>query len=188
MKVTPTKIPDVLVIQPKYITDSRGFFMEAYNHKRYKELGINLDFIQDNHSGSKKGVLRGLHYQIKFPQGKLVSVIRGKVYDVAVDIRQSSPYFGQYVAEILSEENRKQLYIPPGFAHGFYVLSDWAEFIYKITDIYAPEWERTIAWDDPTLNINWPITKDGELIISEKDSNGQGFSKAEVYTNTLSGY
>jgi len=181
MKVTPTKIPDVLVIEPKLITDSRGFFMEAYNLEQYKQAGIELNFIQDNHSGSKKGVLRGLHYQIKFPQGKLVSVIKGQVYDVAVDIRQNSPYFGQYVGEILSEDNRKQLWVPPGFAHGFYVLSDWAEFIYKITDVYAPQWERTISWNDPTLNIDWPINEEVDLIISEKDSHGTSFTDAEIY-------
>lgn len=181
MKATPTKIPDVLVIEPKLITDSRGFFMEAYNLEQYKQAGIDLNFIQDNHSGSKKGVLRGLHYQIKFPQGKLVSVIKGEVYDVAVDIRQNSPYFGQYVGEILSEDNRKQLWVPPGFAHGFYVLSDWAEFIYKITDVYAPEWERTISWNDPTLNINWPINEEVDLIISEKDLHGTSFPDAEIY-------
>ena len=181
MKVIPTKIPDVLVIEPKLITDSRGFFMEAYNLEKYKQAGIDLNFIQDNHSGSKKGVLRGLHYQIKFPQGKLVSVIKGEVYDVAVDIRQNSPYFGQYVGEILSEDNRKQLWVPPGFAHGFYVLSDWAEFLYKITDIYAPEWERTISWNDPILNIDWPIIEDYDLIISEKDSHGTNFTDAEIF-------
>lgn len=181
MKVTPTKIPDVLVIEPKLITDSRGFFMEAYNLEQYKQAGIELNFIQDNHSGSKKGVLRGLHYQIKFPQGKLVSVIKGQVYDVAVDIRQNSPYFGQYVGEILSEDNRKQLWVPPGFAHGFYVLSDWAEFIYKITDVYAPQWERTISWNDPTLNIDWPINEEVDLIISEKDLHGTSFTDAEIY-------
>ncbi len=181
MKATPTKIPDVLVVEPKLITDSRGFFMEAYNLEQYKQVGIDLNFIQDNHSGSKKGVLRGLHYQIKFPQGKLVSVIKGEVYDVAVDIRQNSPYFGQYVGEILSEDNRKQLWVPPGFAHGFYVLSDWAEFIYKITDVYAPEWERTISWNDPTLNIDWPINEEVDLIISEKDLHGTSFPDAEIY-------
>jgi len=183
MIVTPSKIPDILVIQPKIFSDSRGFFMESFNQEKYKMAGIDIPFIQDNHSGSKKGVLRGLHYQIKHPQGKLVSVIRGQVFDVAVDLRQGSPFFGQYVAEILSDENRKQLWIPPGFAHGFYVLSDWAEFIYKITDRYVPEFERTIAWNDPTLDIKWPIAEDAELIISEKDSQGAFFKDAEIYSS-----
>lgn len=181
MKFTSTKIPDVLVIEPKFIKDSRGFFMEAYNQQKYKAAGVSLPFIQDNHSGSKKGVLRGLHYQIKYPQGKLVSVTKGEVFDVAVDLRQGSPFFGTYVAEILTEHNRRQLWVPPGFAHGFYVLSDWAEFVYKITDIYAPEWERTIKWDDPTLKIEWPIDKNTDLIISQKDSNGVEFKQAETY-------
>jgi len=181
MNVNPTKIPDVLVIEPKFLSDSRGFFMESFNHETYKNAGIDLPFIQDNHSGSKKGVLRGLHYQIKYSQGKLVQVIKGEVYDVVVDIRQTSPFFGQHVGVSLSEGNRKQIWVPPGFAHGFYVLSDWAEFIYKVTDIYAPQWERTILWNDPFLNIDWPINEDVGVIISEKDSLGMNFKDAEKF-------
>jgi len=181
MKSTPTDIPEILVIEPKYFSDSRGFFMESFNLESYANAGINTTFIQDNHSGSRKGVLRGLHYQIKHPQGKLVNVIKGEVYDVVVDIRKSSPHFGKHLGIILSEENRKQLWVPPGFAHGFYVLSDWAEFIYKVTDIYAPEWERTIAWNDPVLNIDWPINHDVGVIVSEKDAQGKKFSEADVY-------
>lgn len=181
MKATSTNIPDVLVIEPKFVSDSRGFFMEAFNQNRYQEIGIRLPFIQDNHSGSKQGVLRGLHYQIQHPQGKLVSVIRGEVFDVVVDLRKSSKFYGQHVSVILSEQNRHQLWIPPGFAHGFYVLSDWAEFIYKVTDIYAPDWERTIKWNDPALNISWPILEGSRPIVSEKDSNGVSFLQADKF-------
>lgn len=181
MKATPTPIPDVMVIEPKYISDPRGFFMEAFNQTRYREIGIDLPFIQDNLSGSKQGVLRGLHYQIIHPQGKLVSVIRGEVYDVVVDLRKSSKYFGQYIGVNLSEQNRRQLWVPPGFAHGFYVLSEWAEFLYKVTDIYSPEGERTILWNDPTLNINWPLIEGRDVIISEKDSKGIPFLEAEMF-------
>lgn len=181
MKFSPTEIADVLVIEPKFFSDDRGFFMESYQQERYREAGIQPRFIQDNHSGSKKGVLRGLHYQIKHPQGKLVRVVKGEVYDVAVDLRQSSPTFAQYVGEVLSEENRKQLWVPPGFAHGFYVLSEWAEFIYKVTDVYAPNWERTILWNDPDLGIDWPIMKDVGVIVSEKDAQGLRFRDAKFY-------
>ena len=181
MKTTPTKIPDVLVIEPKHFSDSRGFFMEAFSLARYQEIGIHLPFIQDNLSGSKRGVLRGLHYQIKHPQGKLVSVIKGEVFDVVLDLRKSSRWFGQHVSIVLSEQNRHQLWIPPGFAHGFYVLSDWAEFLYKVTDIYAPDWERTIKWNDPALNINWPILEGSRPIVSEKDSNGVSFQEADKF-------
>ncbi len=181
MNVKPTKIPDVLVIEPKFISDERGFFMESFNQARYQEAGITHPFIQDNHSGSKKGVLRGLHYQIQHPQGKLVNVIKGEVFDVVVDIRQSSPTFGQHITEILSEENRKQLWIPPGFAHGFYVLSNWAEFIYKVTDIYAPQWERTMLWNDPDINIKWPVDDETNIIISQKDSQGVRFGNADKF-------
>jgi len=181
MKTTPTKIPDVLVIEPKFFSDSRGFFLEAFSQARYQEIGIHLPFIQDNLSGSKRGVLRGLHYQIKHPQGKLVSVIKGEVFDVVVDLRKGSRWFGQHVSIVLSEQNRHQLWIPPGFAHGFYVLSDWAEFLYKVTDIYAPDWERTIKWNDPALNISWPILEGSRPIVSEKDSNGVSFLQADKF-------
>ena len=181
MKVTPTKIPDVLVIEPRNFSDSRGFFIEAFNQSKYKEIGIDLPFIQDNLSGSKKGVLRGLHYQIKHPQGKLVSVLKGEVFDVVVDLRKGSKWFGEHVTARLSEHNRHQLWIPPGFAHGFYVLSDWAEFLYKVTDVYAPDWERTIMWNDPTLNINWPIRENFPVIVSEKDAQGCSFLEADKF-------
>lgn len=181
MQVIPTKIKDVLIIEPNYFPDERGFFMEAFQKERYAEAGIDLPFIQDNHSGSRKGVLRGLHYQIEHPQGKLVRVVKGTVYDVAVDLRKSSPTFGQHVGAILSEENHKQLWVPPGFAHGFYVLSDWAEFIYKVTDIYFPKGERAILWDDPVLNIEWPQEVQTEVLLSEKDAEGVPFRDAEYF-------
>ena len=180
MQVTPTKIPDVLVVEPKVFADDRGFFMESFKKQQFAEAGIDLPFIQDNHSGSKQGVLRGLHYQIQHPQGKLVRVVKGEVYDVAVDIRKSSPTFGQYVGEILSEENHKQLWVPPGFAHGFLVLSDWAEFIYKVTDIYYPQGERAIVWNDPDLNIDWPL-EGLEVLVSPKDAEGARFRDAEIF-------
>ena len=181
MKITAASLKGVLVIEPKYFSDSRGFFMETYSKDIFRDVGINLEFVQDNHSGSQKGVLRGLHYQIKHPQGKLVRVVKGAAYDVAVDLRKSSPTFGQHTGIILSAENRKQVWVPPGFAHGFYVLSDWAEIIYKVTDIYAPEWERTILWNDPDLNINWPLAEDIDVLVSEKDSKGVNFLEAELY-------
>lgn len=180
MQVTPTKIPEVLIVKPKVFADDRGFFMESFKKQPYAEAGIDIPFIQDNHSGSKKGVLRGLHYQVQHPQGKLVRVVKGEVYDVAVDIRKSSPTFGQYVGEALSEKNHKQLWVPPGFAHGFLVLSDWAEIIYKVTDIYYPQGERTIIWNDPDFNIAWPL--DGiEVMVSAKDAQGKSFRDAEIF-------
>ena len=181
MKVTPTSIPDVLVIEPKVFGDARGFFYESFNQKAFNEAtGLNLNFVQDNHSRSSKGVLRGLHYQIQQPQGKLVRVVRGAVFDVAVDIRKGSPTFGQWVGMELSEENHQQLWIPAGFAHGFMVTSDSAEFLYKTTDYYAPEHERCIAWDDPDIGIQWPSDVNPQL--SPKDLAGQFFISAEVFT------
>jgi dTDP-4-dehydrorhamnose 3,5-epimerase len=169
MQVTETKIKGLLIIEPKVFGDDRGFFVETYNEPRYKEMGITGDFVQDNLSQSKKGVLRGLHYQAPpFEQGKLVSVIRGAVYDVAVDIRFGSPTFGQYVAVELTGENKKQFWIPAGFAHGFVTLTDDTIFTYKCTNVYAPENDRGIRYDDETIGIKWPNV--GELIISEKDS------------------
>ena len=180
MKVTPTSIPDVLVIEPKVFGDARGFFYESFNQKAFNQAtGLNLNFVQDNHSRSSKGVLRGLHYQIQQPQGKLVRVVRGAVFDVAVDIRKSSPTFGQWVGMELSEENHKQLWIPAGFAHGFMVTSEMAEFLYKTTDYYAPEQERCIAWDDPDIGIQWPSGVNPQL--SAKDLAGQFFINAEVF-------
>ena len=180
MKVTPTSIPDVLVIEPKVFGDARGFFYESFNQKAFNEAtGLNLNFVQDNHSRSGKGVLRGLHYQIQQPQGKLVRVVRGAVFDVAVDIRKSSPTFGKWVGVELSEENHKQLWIPAGFAHGFMVTSESAEFLYKTTDYYAPEQERCIAWNDPAIGIQWPLTTTPSL--SAKDQQGLSLRDAETF-------
>jgi dTDP-4-dehydrorhamnose 3,5-epimerase len=178
MKVTPTKIPDVLIIEPRVFGDSRGFFFESFNQREFNEaIGADMTFVQDNHSRSAKGVLRGLHYQQGQPQGKLVRVVRGAVFDVAVDIRPGSPAFGQWVGVELSEENHRQLWVPPGLAHGFLVLSDSADFLYKTTDYYAPALERCIAWNDPTLGIDWPL--DGMPTLSTRDSAGQAFKTAE---------
>lgn len=181
MEIIQTNINDVIIIEPKVFSDQRGFFLETYQAERYRQAGIYCSFIQDNHSGSKKGTLRGLHYQIMHPQGKLVQVIRGKVFDVAVDIRKSSPSFGKYVGVVLSEENKRQLWIPPGFAHGFYVMSDWAEFTYKVSDIYSPESERTILWNDPDIKIDWPFDNKVDLLISEKDARGKFLREAEIF-------
>lgn len=165
--VTKLALPEVLLIEPKIFHDARGFFFEAYNQKEFAENGINVEFVQDNFSHSVKGVLRGLHYQASpMAQGKLVRCVRGEIFDVAVDIRQDSPRFGQWVSAILSEENHHQLYIPPGFAHGFCVLSKQADVLYKATDFYAPHLDRGIIWNDPTIAIDWPIK---EVIVSDKD-------------------
>lgn len=179
MNVIPTKIPDVLIIEPTIFGDMRGFFFESFNKKVFeKATGIKADFVQDNHSLSSRGVLRGLHYQIKQPQGKLVRVTRGEVFDVAVDIRKSSPAFGQWVGVELSAENKRQLWIPEGFAHGFMVLSDKAEFLYKTTDYYEPEYERCIRWNDEELAIDWP---DLDVKVSDKDANGELFKQADLF-------
>lgn len=166
MKVTEKQIPGVLVIEPTVFKDERGFFMELFNAARYKEYGFELPFVQDNYSVSSRNTLRGLHYQLQHPQGKLVQVIEGEVFDVAVDIRRGSPYYGQWVAETLSADNNKQLYVPPGFAHGFCVLSESARFLYKCTDFYQPGDEYGVLWSDPELAIDWPVT---EPILSNKD-------------------
>ena len=180
MKVTPTSIPDVLVIEPKVFGDARGFFYESFNQKAFNQAtGLNLNFVQDNHSRSSKGVLRGLHYQIQQPQGKLVRVVRGAVFDVAVDIRKGSPTFGQWAGMELSEENHQQLWIPAGFAHGFMVTSEAAEFLYKTTDYYAPAHERCIAWDDPAIGIEWPLTTKPSL--SAKDQQGLALREADTF-------
>ena len=180
MKVTPTAIADVLVIEPKVFGDARGFFYESFNQKAFNDAtGLNLNFVQDNHSRSAKGVLRGLHYQIQQPQGKLVRVVRGAVFDVAVDIRKGSATFGQWVGMELSEENHKQLWIPAGFAHGFMVTSEAAEFLYKTTDYYAPAHERCIAWDDPAIGIEWPLTTKPSL--SAKDQQGLALREADTF-------
>ncbi len=175
MKATPTAIADVLLIEPKVFGDERGFFFESFNQRAFNQVtGLNLDFVQDNHSKSAQGVLRGLHYQVLQPQGKLVRVVAGEVFDVAVDIRPDSPTFGQWVGEILSADNKRQLWVPPGLAHGFVVLSESAEFLYKTTDYYAPEHERCIAWNDPTLAIAWPSMNQGPK-LSAKDAAGGSF-------------
>lgn len=181
MKATPTKIPDVFVIEPRVFGDERGFFFESFNEKAFSEAtGTNVSFVQDNHSKSVKGVLRGLHYQLPpKAQGKLVRVVQGEVFDVAVDIRKYSPTYGQWVTEILSAENKKQLWIPPGFAHGFLTLSETAEFLYKTTDYWSPEHERAIKWDDAALNIPWPLSKTNPL-VSEKDDLGSAFAEVRV--------
>ncbi len=181
MKATPLAIPEVVLIEPKVFGDERGFFYESYNQKAFEAaIGSKVEFVQDNHSRSVKGVLRGLHYQIEQAQGKLVRVVQGSVFDVAVDIRKSSPTFGQWVGAILSEENKHQLWVPAGFAHGFLVLSDTAEFLYKTTDYYAPEHERCIAWNDTELNIEWPL--DTEPTLSVKDGQGLPLADAHVYS------
>ena len=181
MKATRLAIPDVVLIEPKVFGDSRGFFFESFNQKAFDEAtGTNHQFVQDNHSRSAKGVLRGLHYQIQQPQGKLVRVVRGAVFDVAVDIRKSSPTFGQWVGVELSEDNQRQLWVPPGFAHGFVVLSEMAEFLYKTTDYYAPAFERCIAWDDPTLAIDWKLAG-RQPLLSAKDAQGLPLATAELF-------
>jgi dTDP-4-dehydrorhamnose 3,5-epimerase len=181
MRFNSTAIPDVIVIEPLVNQDQRGFFMEIYQRQKYRKAGISLEFVQSNHAGSAQGVLRGLHYQIRQPQGKLVRVVHGKIYDVAVDLRRSSATFGQWAGIELSAENRLMLWVPPRFAHGYYVMSDRTEITYYVTDFYAPEWERTLAWNDPSVGINWPIQEDVPPTLSDKDSNGLLLDHAEVY-------
>ena len=180
MDFIPLSIPDVILIQPDVHRDARGFFFESWQKNKFAKAGIDQEFVQDNHSRSSKDVLRGLHYQIRQPQGKLIRAIVGEVFDVAVDLRRSSPSFGKWVSANLSSENFNMLWIPPGFAHGFLVLSDVAEFVYKATDFYAPQYERCILWNDRDLGIDWPISGH-EPILSEKDSKGKLFQEAEVY-------
>jgi dTDP-4-dehydrorhamnose 3,5-epimerase len=180
MKVTKTAISDVLLVEPTVFGDDRGFFYESYNEHKWKELtGLDTRFVQDNHSKSSQGVLRGIHYQIKHSQGKLVRVVAGEVFDVAVDLRKSSPTFGKWVAEHLSAENKKMLWVPEGFGHGFLVLSETAEFLYRTTDFYAPKHERCIVWNDPDLNIAWPGEENP--LLSEKDAKGSLFTEAGYY-------
>lgn len=168
-KLIETDIDDLYIIEPTVFGDDRGYFMETYNARDFKEIGLNLNFVQDNESCSKKGVLRGLHFQYEHPQGKLVRVIKGEVFDVAVDLRKNSKTYGKWYGVILSEENKRQFYVPEGFAHGFLVLSDMAVFTYKCTDFYHPEDEGGILWNDPDININWPLDRVEEVILSEKD-------------------
>jgi dTDP-4-dehydrorhamnose 3,5-epimerase len=180
MKVTPTVIPDVLLIEPKVFGDERGFFFESFNQRAFLDAtGLEVEFVQDNHSKSAKNVLRGLHYQIMRPQGKLVRVVQGEVFDVAVDLRKNSKTFMHWVGVRLSSENKKQLWIPEGFAHGFVVLSDFAEFLYKTTDYYLPEYERSLLWNDPLLAIDWPLTEVPNLSV--KDSNALTLETADLF-------
>ena len=180
MKVTRTAIAEVLILEPKVFGDARGFFFESFNQRAFVEAtGVEAAFVQDNHSRSAKGVLRGLHYQIRQPQGKLVRVARGAAFDVAVDVRKSSPTFGRWVGVELSEQNNRQLWVPPGFAHGFVVTSETADFLYKATDYYAPEHERCIAWNDPRIGIDWPL--EGPPSLSAKDAAGVSLDEAEVF-------
>jgi dTDP-4-dehydrorhamnose 3,5-epimerase len=180
VKAIPTAIPDVVAIEPQVFGDARGFFFESWNQREFDAIaGGEVRFVQDNHSASARGVLRGLHYQLRQPQGKLVRVVAGEVFDVAVDLRRSSPTFGRWVGERLSAENHRMLWVPPGFAHGFLVLSERAEFLYKTTDYWAPEHERTLLWNDPALGIAWPL--DGEPVLKPRDAAGARLAEAETY-------
>lgn len=180
MQVVQTAIPEVLILEPQVFGDERGFFFESFNQQKFEALtGVKVDFVQDNHSKSAVNVLRGLHYQIQQPQGKLVRVVAGEVFDVAVDLRRNSATFGKWVGVILSAENKRQLWVPPGFAHGFLVLKEGTEFLYKTTDYYAPQHERCIRWNDPEIGIEWPLTADP--VLSTKDQLGLDFSKADVF-------
>ncbi|WP_374482007.1 dTDP-4-dehydrorhamnose 3,5-epimerase [Zoogloea sp.] len=183
MKVTPTRIPGLLILEPKVFGDARGFFLESFNAQVFREAtGLQVDFVQDNHSRSAKGVLRGLHYQVQHPQGKLVRVVKGRVFDVAVDLRKSSPTFGQWDGVELSEDNHRQLWVPAGFAHGFVVLSETADFLYKTTDYYAPQFERSLAWNDPTVGVAWPLHElDGPPLLSAKDQVGKALAECETF-------
>lgn len=184
MRFINTPIPDVILIEPKVFVDERGFFLESYQKQRFMDVGITANFVQDNHSKSRFGTLRGLHYQIQQPQGKLIRVVSGEIFDVAVDIRKYSPTFGKWVGDYLSAENKRMLWIPAGFAHGFYVISPEAEVIYKVTDYYAPQWERSIVWNDLLLNIDWPL-RGMTPALSSKDANGKSLLEAEVFEDPL---
>ncbi len=185
MQLIDTAIPDVKLIEPTVYGDQRGFFYESFNARTFAALtGVSTPFVQDNHSRSMRGVLRGLHYQIRQPQGKLVRVVSGEIFDVAVDIRRGSPTFGKWVGDYLSEQNKRQIWVPAGFAHGFVVVSEFAEVLYKTTDYWAPEHERSILWNDATIGIEWPDA--GELVLSAKDLAGKAFEEAEVFTGSVS--
>lgn len=181
MRIIETRISDVKLIEPKVFGDDRGFFMETWNESTFRDAGIDVTFVQDNHSRSRQGTLRGLHYQIRHAQGKLVRVTHGSVFDVAVDLRRSSPTFGQWVGEVISSDNKRMLWVPPGFAHGFYVLSESADFLYKCSDRYSPADERCIRWDDPHLGIDWPLVRGAAPLVSEKDALGDEFINGESY-------
>ncbi len=181
MQCTPTAIPDVVIIEPRVFKDDRGFFLETYQVRKYAEAGIAAPMVQDNHSGSRGGVLRGLHYQIRCPQGKLVRATTGEVFDVAVDLRRSSPTFRRWVGVYLSAHNHRQLWVPPGFAHGFYITSDWAEVTYKVTDYWNPQCERTLLWNDPEIGVHWPLAGGKAPLLSPKDAEGLPLARAEVF-------
>lgn len=179
MKLLPTSLPGVVVVEPQVFEDARGFFMETYHKLKFAEQGITAEFVQDNHSRSVRGTLRGLHYQIQHPQGKLVRVVSGEIFDVAVDLRRRSPTFGQWTGAALSDRNRRQMYVPPGFAHGFCVVSETAEIVYKCTDFYYPEHDRTLLWNDPAVGVTWP--QSDAPVLSAKDQRGRPLAEAEVY-------
>ena len=181
MKVTETRLPEVKIIDPVVRGDERGFFIETWNARTYAEAGLDATFVQDNHSRSARGVLRGLHYQIRQPQGKLVRVVAGRAFDVAVDIRRSSPRFGQWVGVELSATNKRLLWVPPGFAHGFLALEDGTDFVYTCSDFYAPEHERSILWSDPAIGIDWPLAGIGDPVVAAKDQAGKLLSEADVF-------
>lgn len=182
MRFTGTALPDVLIVEPEVFEDNRGFFLETFREDLFARAGIPWRFVQENHTGSARNVLRGLHFQARQPQGKLVRAVVGEIFDVAVDLRRSSPAFGRWVGERLSADERRMLWLPPGFAHGFYVLSEWAEVIYKVTDYYAPGWERTLRWDDPDLQVAWPLPAGQAPILSDKDAAGLRLSDVEAFT------
>lgn len=179
MNLIETPLPGVLLLEPRVFGDARGFFLESWNRKTFTDAGLNFDFVQDNHSRSGKGVLRGLHYQLHAPQGKLVRVANGVVFDVAVDVRRTSPHFGQWVGYELSSDNQRMMWIPPGFAHGFLVLSDTADFLYKTTEYYAPQWDRGVRWNDPAIGVSWPLA--GVPLLSSKDQGQPLLKDAEGY-------
>ena len=181
MKLVDTHSPDVKIVESAMFGDPRGFFMESWHAQKFAALGLDLEFVQDNHSRSRQGILRGLHYQMRQTQGKLVRVTNGKVFDVAVDVRRSSPSFGQWVGVELSDENHRMLWVPPGFAHGFYVMSESADFLYKCTDFYSPEHETCIRWNDPTLAIDWPLVAGQAPLVSDKDAQGNLWAGAETF-------
>ncbi len=181
MDICSTAISDVKIIRPRVLSDERGFFMEVFSTEALRSAGISSDFVQENHSGSRQHVLRGLHYQMRRPQGKMVRVVSGQIFDVAVDLRRTSATFARWVGEVVSADNRKVLWIPPGFAHGFFVISSWAEVVYKTTEFYAPKYERTLLWNDETLRIGWPLPEGLSPVLSPKDALGVRLDKADIY-------
>ena len=185
MKFISTEIPGVIIVEPDVFGDHRGFFMESWHAEKFAEAGIDAQFVQDNHSRSNQGILRGLHYQIEQPQGKLVRVLSGEVFDVAVDLRRDSPTFGKWFGMTLNDTDKKMLWVSPGFAHGFYVVSEQADFFYKCTELYAPEYERALRWDDPDLAIDWPIASGQEPVLAPKDAAAKSFEDAEVYEGKI---